>query len=119
MDMNKDLAKLYPIISVQTICSDLLEGNPTELGINCNAMASGTGAFFLTSFPKTWKVAKYSKKTYYINIRILLKKTERNVTENCSFIIINYIVKNTSEMRRATIFINATVDRKLASATSS
>ena len=58
MDMNKDLVKLYPIISVQTICSDLLEGNPTELGINCNAMASGTGAFFLTSFPKTWKSCK-------------------------------------------------------------
>ena len=36
MDMNKDLMKLYPIISLRTICTTcpdlLLESNPRQLG---------------------------------------------------------------------------------------
>ena len=49
---------------------------------------------------------------------MLLKKAERYVAVDSSSVIINYIVKNTSEMRRETTSINETVDRKLASATS-
>ena len=75
---------------------------------------------FSNVFPKNLKKLQNlpRKPTCEINIiTVLLKKAERYVAEDYSSVIINYIVKNTSEMRRKIISISGTVDRKLALAT--
>ena len=80
---------------------------------NYNAMASQQTLFSNVFSQKLKKLQNFPRKpTYLVNITILLRKTERYVAEDPSSVNINYIVKNTSEMRRKTISINATMDRK-------